>query len=53
MSVNPLTRERYCTTFPVISVQDMVNAQFLLLDSLGIDKVRRFHRVSMIYPRKK
>jgi len=29
----------YATTFPVISVDDMVNAQFLLMDHLGINKV--------------
>lgn len=38
-SINPVTGKRYATTFPVISVEDMVNAQFALLDHLGIDKL--------------
>ncbi|XP_060076850.1 uncharacterized protein LOC132556455 [Ylistrum balloti] len=38
-SVNPLTGKQYATTFPVISIDDMVNAQFLLLDHLGIEKI--------------
>ncbi|KAJ8300207.1 hypothetical protein KUTeg_021726 [Tegillarca granosa] len=29
----------YATTFPLISVEDMVHAQFLLLDYLGIEKL--------------
>lgn len=35
--INPLTGKRYATTFPVVSVYDMVNAQFALLDHLGIE----------------
>lgn len=38
-SVNPVTNKRYATTFPVLSVEDMVRAQFLLMDHLGISKV--------------
>lgn len=38
-SINPETGEPYGTTFPLLSVFDMVNAQFLLLDHLGIDKL--------------
>ncbi|XP_069119535.1 uncharacterized protein [Argopecten irradians] len=38
-SVNPVTGKQYATTFPVISIDDMVNAQFLLLDHLGIEKI--------------
>jgi len=38
-SINPETGEPYGTTFPVLSVVDMVNAQFLLLDHLGVDKL--------------
>lgn len=29
----------YATTFPIVSVDDMVHAFFLTLDSLGIEKV--------------
>ena len=38
-SVDPTTQKRYATTFPVLSVFDMVNAQFCLLDHLGIDSL--------------
>ncbi|XP_067940861.1 uncharacterized protein [Watersipora subatra] len=38
-SINPGTKQPYGTTFPLVSVVDMVNAQFLLLDHLGIDKL--------------
>ncbi|XP_064616356.1 uncharacterized protein LOC135480451 [Liolophura sinensis] len=38
-SINPLTNQAYATTFPVVSVEDMVRAQFLLLDHLGIYKL--------------
>ncbi|KAK3087516.1 hypothetical protein FSP39_006856 [Pinctada imbricata] len=38
-SINPVTDEPYATTFPVISVDDMVNVHFLVLQSLGIDKL--------------
>lgn len=38
-SVNPLTNQAYATTFPIMSVEDMTRAQFLLLDHLGIDKL--------------
>ncbi|KAF6025437.1 hypothetical protein EB796_016244 [Bugula neritina] len=38
-SINPETGEPYGTTFPLLSVKDMVNAQFLLLDHLGVEKV--------------
>ncbi|XP_002736918.1 uncharacterized protein LOC100374280 [Saccoglossus kowalevskii] len=38
-SINPLTDKEYGTTFPIISVEDMVKAQFLLLDNLGITKL--------------
>jgi len=31
--------QRYATTFPVMCVEDMVRAQFELLDHLGIEKV--------------
>ncbi|XP_071489149.1 uncharacterized protein [Diadema antillarum] len=38
-SNNPLTGKPYGTTFPMVSVEDMVHAQFLLMDHLGVDKL--------------
>lgn len=38
-SINPLTNKPYATTFPIVSVDDMVHTFFLTLDSLGIKKV--------------
>lgn len=35
----PQERERYATTFPVLSIFDMVRAQFKLLDGLGINEI--------------
>jgi hypothetical protein len=35
----PQERERYATNFPVLSIFDMVRAQFKLLDGLGIDEI--------------
>jgi homoserine acetyltransferase len=34
-----MTKQPYATTFPLITVNDMVSIQFKLLDYLGIDKV--------------
>ncbi len=36
-SVNPETREPYGLDFPIVTVADMVRAQALLIDHLGID----------------
>ncbi len=38
-SVNPRTNKRYNLTFPVVTIRDMVQAQRLLIDSLGIQKL--------------
>lgn len=32
-------KERYATSFPIVTIFDMVRAQFLMLDSMGIDKI--------------
>lgn len=36
-SLDPLTKKPYAMTFPVITIEDMVNAQHALVKSLGID----------------
>ncbi|MGE5663189.1 MAG: homoserine O-acetyltransferase MetX [Deltaproteobacteria bacterium] len=38
-SVNPATGREYGTSFPIITVNDMVGAQVRLLDHLGIDRL--------------
>ena len=38
-STDPRTGEPYATSFPVISLFDMLRAQLLLLDHLGIDRL--------------
>ncbi|KAI0743267.1 homoserine acetyltransferase [Irpex lacteus] len=38
-SIEPSTGKPYATRFPVLSVFDMVRAQFHLLDYLGVDKL--------------
>lgn len=38
-SIDPTSGQRFATRFPILSIFDMVKAQFSLLDSLGIDRV--------------
>jgi homoserine O-acetyltransferase len=38
-STNPATGEPYGTDFPIVTIADMVDAQMLLLDELGISKL--------------
>ncbi|MDR3078235.1 MAG: homoserine O-acetyltransferase [Planctomycetota bacterium] len=38
-SVNPATGEPYALSFPVVTVEDWVRLQALLLDSLGVDRL--------------
>ncbi|ORX52023.1 homoserine O-acetyltransferase, partial [Hesseltinella vesiculosa] len=38
-SVDPADNERYATRFPIMTIFDMVRAQFLLLDQLGVNKL--------------
>ncbi|KAJ6781724.1 hypothetical protein PWT90_05221 [Aphanocladium album] len=38
-SVDPGHGERYATHFPILTMQDMVRAQFRLLDGLGVDRL--------------
>lgn len=38
-SMDPADGQRYATRFPILTVEDMVRAQFRLLDGLGIQKL--------------
>ena len=38
-SIDPASGERYATRFPILTMEDMVRAQFRLLDNLGIQKL--------------
>ncbi|CAG8534231.1 uncharacterized protein OCT59_003144 [Rhizophagus irregularis] len=38
-SIDPSDGEKYATRFPILTIFDMVRAQFLLLDHLGINKL--------------
>ncbi|KAF8076615.1 Alpha/Beta hydrolase protein [Lyophyllum atratum] len=38
-SIDPNTGRPYATTFPILSIFDMVRAQYCLLDHLGIEKL--------------
>ncbi|KAI8052203.1 Alpha/Beta hydrolase protein [Syncephalis plumigaleata] len=46
-SINPSTGERYATRFPIITIFDMVRAQFRLLDHLGIQRLHASVGASM------
>jgi hypothetical protein len=38
-SIDPANGEKYATRFPILTMEDMVRAQFRLLDDLGIEKL--------------
>ncbi|ORY67257.1 homoserine O-acetyltransferase [Pseudomassariella vexata] len=38
-SVDPADGQRYATRFPILTMEDMVRAQFRLLDNLGVEKL--------------
>ncbi|MCJ1269472.1 hypothetical protein MMC22_009364 [Lobaria immixta] len=38
-SVDPANKQRYATRFPILTMEDMVRAQFRLLDAFGIQKL--------------
>ncbi|PKS09571.1 hypothetical protein jhhlp_004188 [Lomentospora prolificans] len=38
-SIDPADGDRYATRFPILTMEDMVRAQFRLLDGLGVDKL--------------
>lgn len=38
-SINPLSGQHYGTSFPILTMQDMVRAQFRLLDAMGVQKL--------------
>ena len=38
-SIDPADGKRYATRFPILTMEDMVRAQFRLLDGLGINKL--------------
>ncbi len=38
-SINPKTNKPYGSSFPMLSVEDFVRAQFQLVQHLGIEKV--------------
>ncbi|MHB1001780.1 MAG: homoserine O-acetyltransferase MetX [Armatimonadota bacterium] len=38
-SINPATGRQYGLSFPVVTIKDMVNAQKVLVDHLGIDRL--------------
>ncbi|KAF2721493.1 homoserine O-acetyltransferase [Polychaeton citri CBS 116435] len=38
-SINPLSGQPYGTSFPILTMEDMVRAQFRMLDGMGINKL--------------
>lgn len=38
-SIDPISKQHYGTSFPILTMEDMVRAQFRLLDRLGIQKL--------------
>lgn len=38
-TIDPADGQRYATRFPILTMDDMVRAQFRLLDDLGVDKL--------------
>lgn len=38
-SIDPANNQRYATRFPIVTLEDMVRAQFKLLDAFGVDKL--------------
>lgn len=40
LTVNPQTKKKYFSDFPVVTVRDMVNAHILLRKHLGIEKIK-------------
>ena len=49
-SINPATGQPYALTFPMITIADMVRAQAMLIEALGIDAAAPcFGRTAMIF----
>ena len=48
-SIDPKTNKAYGTSFPMLSVEDTVRAQFLLLEYLGIEKVCNESNLHMLF----
>eukprot|EP00127_Corallochytrium_limacisporum_P000494 Clim_evm23s14 gene=Clim_evmTU23s14 len=46
-SINPITGKPFATTFPLITIKDMVKAQFQLMDYLGIERLHASMGASM------
>ena len=46
-SIDPATGERYATRFPILTISDMVRAQFRLVDHFGIKRLHASVGASM------